>query len=239
MGGSNTPRRRSFLRTVGCLGGGFAIAGCVDSTDDSSASTATSTRAGNEQLRTEIGLEYPDYELADELNVYQWTNYWHPNTVPDFEDAFGVAVSPSLYGSNEELYATLQNEGLDAYDVIFPSDWMVSKLIREEKLRAVDVSKLGNWENLGDRWIADAPYDGGDERYSVPSGRDTPRRERNVPHQVSNPTGGWRRLARRDGDSTRCSASERCSRVHRLHAESDCGRTECELHVLRDAERSR
>lgn len=165
-----TPRsgRRGFLKSLCVISGTASVAGCLGGGDDGSDTTATETSAGNMQLRTELGLEYPDYELEEELEILQWTDYWHPNTVPDFEDAYDISVTVTSFGSNEEMYEILKAEGFDSYDLAFPSDWMVSKLLREERLRALDISKLRNWEHLGERWIEDAPYDSGSERYSAP-----------------------------------------------------------------------
>jgi len=168
---AGTPRsgRRGFLKSVCLLSGTVSVSGCLGEGDDGgSDTTSTTTPAGNARLRDELGLRYPDYDLETELQILQWTDYWHPNTIPDFENAYDIPVSVTTYGSNEEMYNILTEEGLDSYDLAFPSDWMVSKLIREEKLRPLDLGKLRNWVNLGDRWIEDAPYDRGSERYSAP-----------------------------------------------------------------------
>lgn len=161
------PRRRRVLKLAGGLIGGAGLAGC--SSQGETGTTITSTPVpGSEQLRTQIGMSYPDYEFADELRVLQWFDYWKEGMGTEFENAFGVSVEATTYTSNEELLGILETEGLDAYDVAFPSDWAVTQLIETDSIQPLDLGKFSNWENLGQRWIDDAPYDTGQQRYSVP-----------------------------------------------------------------------
>ena len=53
------------------------------------------------------------------LFVYNWEDYVHPNTIPQFEKEFGVKVTYDTFPSNEQLLAKLQAGGAK-YDVIFP-----------------------------------------------------------------------------------------------------------------------
>ena len=39
------------------------------------------------------------------LNVFNWSSYIAPETVPDFEKEFGVRVRYGVYESNEEMLA--------------------------------------------------------------------------------------------------------------------------------------
>lgn len=163
-------RRRDVLRAVGATGT-IGATGCLSGDSDQGQNEETTTRQdvpGNAKIRAELALEYPDYELESELKILQWTNYWYANAVPDFEDAFGVSVTVTRYTSNEQLYEILSNEGFDAYDLLFPSDWMVTRLVQEDRLQSLDLAKIPNWENLEQQWVENAPYDLGEERYSAP-----------------------------------------------------------------------
>lgn len=159
--------RRDFCKNALAVGGTLALGGCA-ATDPESGAVSESSSTGNEQFRAELGLPEPKTGLESEVNILQWTRYWHPNTVRDFEDAYSVTVNDRYYASNEELYEILRNEGLDSWDLVVPSDWMITRMIDEEMLQPIDTDRLENWDNLADRWINDAPYDRGEQRYSVP-----------------------------------------------------------------------
>ena len=66
-----------------------------------------------------------EQELADELHVYNWSEYIDPEIYADFEDEFGVKVIEDTFASNEDLLAKLQ-AGATGYDLIIPSDYMVT-----------------------------------------------------------------------------------------------------------------
>ena len=58
------------------------------------------------------------------LFVYNWEDYVHPNTIPQFEKEFGVKVTYDTFPSNEQLLAKLQAGGAK-YDVIFPTHYFL------------------------------------------------------------------------------------------------------------------
>ena len=59
------------------------------------------------------------------LNVYNWNEYIDPEVVTDFEEESGISVVYDVYSSNDELYARVR-DGASGYDVVVPSDYMVS-----------------------------------------------------------------------------------------------------------------
>ena len=67
-------------------------------------------------------------ELADTLSVYNWADYIDEQILADYQEEFGVEIIYDTYASNEDLLAKLQ-AGAEGYDVIFPSDYMVSIMI--------------------------------------------------------------------------------------------------------------
>ncbi|MFC7072594.1 spermidine/putrescine ABC transporter substrate-binding protein [Halovenus rubra] len=160
--------RRSFCATVLCTGSTVGLGGCLGGGGGSGVTSAIEP-VGNEQFRRDLGLPEPKDDIESELNLLVWTEYWHPNTIRDFEVAYDVSVTSRYYRSNEELYQILAKDGLDMWDIIVPSSWMVSRMIDEELLQPIEVNRLTNWFNLDTRWISDAPYDIGSQRYSVPS----------------------------------------------------------------------
>ena len=62
------------------------------------------------------------------------------NLISDFEKEFGVKVIVEYFDSNEMMYTKLQ--GGDSYDVLVPSDYMIERLINEDMLQELDLSKI-------------------------------------------------------------------------------------------------
>jgi spermidine/putrescine-binding protein len=54
------------------------------------------------------------------LNVYNWSAYIAPETIPNFEAEFGVRVRYATYESNEEMLAKVIG-GNSGWDVVFPT----------------------------------------------------------------------------------------------------------------------
>ena len=68
-----------------------------------------------------------------ELNVYNWGEYLDPDIIDLFEEEYDITVNYREYPTNEELYVKLKS-GSGDYDVIFPSDYMLEKLKKEDML---------------------------------------------------------------------------------------------------------
>ena len=69
------------------------------------------------------------------------------------------------YATNEELYAKLKGGGA-YYDVIIPSDYMISKMIKENMLQPLDMDNIPNFRYIMPTFV-DPAYDP-DNAYSVP-----------------------------------------------------------------------
>ncbi len=95
------------------------------------------------------------------LNLYNWSDYVAKDTLPGFERRTGIKVVQDFYGSNEELLAKLQ-AGATGYDVIVPSDYMVSIMIKSDVIQKLDKSKIPNFDNL-DPAFKGLPYDPNNE----------------------------------------------------------------------------
>jgi len=142
--------RKSFLKVVGAgavAGSTLSVLACQPNT---SAQSGGGGGGGQEEKR---------------LALYNWTDYVAETTIPSFEEETGIRVTQDYFSSNEELLAKLQAGG-SGYDVIVPSDYMVSIMIKSDVLRPLDMSKIPNFENIGGNF-RDLPYDP-DNRYSVP-----------------------------------------------------------------------
>jgi spermidine/putrescine-binding protein len=107
----------------------------------------------------------PEPELADELHVYNWAEYIDPEIFEDFEKEFGVKVIEDTFASNEDLLAKLQ-AGATGYDIIVPSDYMVSIMAELDLLAELNYDNIPNFENIDEAFLS-PPYDP-ENKYSVP-----------------------------------------------------------------------
>lgn len=86
-------------------------------------------------------------QLASEIFLYNWSEYIDPDIIDQFEAECGVRVIETNFDSNETLLATLQAGGAD-YDIIVPSDYMVTTLIDEGMVMELDYSVITNIANM-------------------------------------------------------------------------------------------
>jgi spermidine/putrescine transport system substrate-binding protein len=99
------------------------------------------------------------------LRIFIWEEYIDPEVYRLFEREFGAKVLEDNYGSNEDMRAKLQAGGA-VYDLVVPSDYMVTLLRKDDLLLPIDLSRIPNLRYLAARF-RDPPYDPG-HRYSVP-----------------------------------------------------------------------
>jgi len=90
-------------------------------------------------------------QAAEELFIYNWTEYTPPELVTKFEKETGIKVSVDTYDSNETLLAKLQ-AGATGYDLVVPSQNFVPILVSEGLIQKVAVHSLPNYKNLEDKW---------------------------------------------------------------------------------------
>ena len=102
---------------------------------------------------------------AEELTVFNWFDYIDPAVIDLFEEETGITVKYVNFTTNEEMYTKIE-AGAGTYDVIFPSDYMIERMIKHDMLEELDLSAMPNFANVMDR-LKDPSYDPGN-RFSVP-----------------------------------------------------------------------
>lgn len=102
---------------------------------------------------------------AEVLNVYNVGDYIDPELTDKFTEETGIEVVYETYDTNEAMYQKLKS-GASNYDVIFPSDYMVDKLIEEDMVQEIDFKNIPNYSQIMDEF-KNASYDP-DNKYSVP-----------------------------------------------------------------------
>lgn len=100
-----------------------------------------------------------------ELHVFNWAEYFAPDTLKNFEKEFDCRVVPDYFESAETLRARLDG-GNSGFDVVFPSDEVMRTFIAKGLLEKIDASKLPNLKNLSPKFRG-LDYDPKNE-YSVP-----------------------------------------------------------------------
>jgi len=76
-----------------------------------------------------------------ELIIYNWGEYIAEDTIAKFEAAYPqYKVIYRTFETNETMYPNLDN----TYDVIIPSEYMVCRLINEERIQPLDWTLLPN-----------------------------------------------------------------------------------------------
>lgn len=85
------------------------------------------------------------------LNVFNWSTYIAPDTVPKFEQEFGVRVRYGIYESNEEMLARVMG-GNSGWDIVFPTDYLVKPMLANGLLAVVDHKRLPNLAQLEPRF---------------------------------------------------------------------------------------
>ncbi len=102
---------------------------------------------------------------TETISVLNAADYIDMNTVADFEREYKIKVVYEEFASNEEMYSTLLSKP-NSYDVLVPSDYMVDRLVKENKLEKLDASKITNKSNIASEYLSPV-YDSKNE-YSVP-----------------------------------------------------------------------
>ncbi|MDY3861387.1 MAG: spermidine/putrescine ABC transporter substrate-binding protein [Ruminococcus sp.] len=106
-----------------------------------------------------------------EINVYNWGENISTgedgsmDVIAEFEKECNIKVNYTNYETNEEMYNILKNSNSN-YDVIIPSDYMISKLIDEDMLAEINFDNVPNFSNIMERFKN--PEFDKENKYSVP-----------------------------------------------------------------------
>ena len=164
---------KRFLVILTLLALVLSMSGC-------GAPSAEDERPSKDEILEEFGLDpelFSDYDYDRlygqeiTLNVANWGEYMSINDdeTVDVNDVFealtGIEVNYKTYASNETLYSKLLSGGA-TYDIVIPSDYMISKMISEGMLQKLDWENIPNVSNIMPSFL-NAQYDPDDE-YSVP-----------------------------------------------------------------------
>ena len=104
--------------------------------------------------------------LADEVRVYNWSDYIDEDLLTKFEQETGLKLIYDVFDSNEVL-ETKMLAGSSGYDIVVPSGTFLQRQISAGAFQKLDSDQLPNAKNLWDVVEArTAQYDP-DNAYSI------------------------------------------------------------------------
>lgn len=99
------------------------------------------------------------------VNVCSWGEYIDQDLIYQFQEETGITVNYQVTESNETMYSLLKTGGAN-FDVIVPSDYMISQLIQEGMLAELNYENIPNFSLIGDQF-QNLTYDP-ENKYTVP-----------------------------------------------------------------------
>lgn len=103
---------------------------------------------------------------AGVVNVYNWEDYISEETLKMFEEEYDVTVNYMCFTTNEDMMVQVRNSP-GAFDVVFPSDYCVERMLAEDLLQPLDWDMLPNARENTLPSLLNPSYDP-DNAYSVP-----------------------------------------------------------------------
>lgn len=107
----------------------------------------------------------PEDTSAKELFYFTWSDYVDQELLDGFETQTGITVVVDTFSSNEELLAKVQS-GATGYDVMVPSDFMVSIMAKQGLLAKLDHAYLSNAQFI-EPFLRNLPFDP-EQEYALP-----------------------------------------------------------------------
>ena len=105
------------------------------------------------------------------INVYNWGEYISTgkdgtmDVNGEFTKRTGIRINYTTFEDNESMYSKIAGGGAN-YDVIVPSDYMISKMINEKLVQKLDFDNIPNYKYIDGEYRNQA-YDPKNE-YSIP-----------------------------------------------------------------------
>ena len=103
-----------------------------------------------------------------EVIVYNWGEYIDPDTIDMFEEETGIKVVYDEFETNEIMYPKVES-GAASYDVVCPSDYMISKMIENDMLAPINFENIPNArKNINAQYFEQSKSFDPGNKYSIP-----------------------------------------------------------------------
>jgi spermidine/putrescine-binding protein len=116
---------------------------------------------GSSGEKADCEVDATDGDLA----IYNWAEYIDEEELAAFGEEYGISVTMDTYDSNEAMQPII-SAGNSGYDLIVPSDYMVTILKEAGSVQPLNHDAIPNMANLLPEFT-DLGYDSGNE-YSAP-----------------------------------------------------------------------
>ena len=111
-------------------------------------------------------LALPVIANAQEVvNVYNWFDYIDEDVLVQFEEETGIHVNYMCFTTNEDMMVKLESDR-GSFDVAFPSEYCVQRLINNDMLAEIDYAQLPNFSHIRES-LKNPSYDP-ENAHSVP-----------------------------------------------------------------------
>ena len=111
------------------------------------------------------GKPVEDQAISGELYIYNWEDYFAPDTLSNFEEEFGVTVHLETFEVEEAILGALSSDPA-RYDIVVASGSIIEELLGLKLLAPINLGNVPNLENL-DAAFLNLYFDSEGE-YSVP-----------------------------------------------------------------------
>lgn len=102
-----------------------------------------------------------------EVYVFNWGEYIDKDVIDTFEETYDIKVYYDEFQENEDMYPIIEN-GSVIYDVVCPSDYMISKMIENDMLAELNYDNIPNIVNIDPEYLLkSSEFDPGN-KYAVP-----------------------------------------------------------------------
>ena len=93
-------------------------------------------------------LLVPAWAAAEEVvNVYNWEDYIAAETLDMFTKETGITVNLMNFTTNEDMLVKVRNSP-SSFDVVFPSDYCIERMIAEDLLAPIDYANVPNMQYI-------------------------------------------------------------------------------------------
>ena len=94
---------------------------------------------------------------AEVVNVYNWGDYICLDVLDMFTEETGITVNYMYFTNNEDMMVKVRTD-IGAFDVVFPSEYCIERLIKEDRLAEIDYDQIPNYKSI-DEMFKNPSYD--------------------------------------------------------------------------------
>lgn len=86
------------------------------------------------------------------LQIFIWSDYITPEVIEKFKKEYDCHIVIDTFDSNESMYAKLKL-GANSYDLIFPSNYFLDILRKQNMIQPIDKTLIPNYKNLDPTYL--------------------------------------------------------------------------------------